>query len=256
MALESNMKAAVILGGGRGTRLQGVAGLYAKTMLEVNHLPVIAYAVKAVVPYVDQIVVVAHPSTAKAVYAAALRGLDNQDVTTLLALQPEPLGMADAIRIGLETLEKDMPAVVMCGDNIVLDGRNVKNVLEYVTNGADDRGASGLAWTYREINNEEARRFSVYQSLGLRSGKLIEKPDVPPSNICWCGPIAFKSALDARQRVRRLTPSDRGEYEASDLMNSYLQAGEAERVALIGPWFDVGTPDSLAEARQYMLTEV
>lgn len=243
------MKAAIILGGGRGTRLNGIAAPYAKTLLQVGGLPVIAYAARAVAPYVDQIVLVAHPSTATAVHAAVLHGVDRPGVVIHRAFQHEPRGMADAIRIGLEALDADMPAVVMCGDNIVLDGRNVGNVLERV---AGD-GPRGLAWTYREVPLEEARRFSVLREDGGGHGRLVEKPAEPPSNICWCGPIAFRSAADAHARVLQLAPSARGEYEASDLINSYLQVGESSRVPLVGPWFDVGTPESLAEARHYML---
>lgn len=243
------MKAAIILGGGRGTRLNDIAGPYAKTLLPVGDLPVIAYAARAVAPHVDRLVLVAHPSTATAVYAATLRGLGRAAVDSRRVFQHEPLGMADAIRIGLEALDDDMPVVVMCGDNIVLDGRNVGSVLEHVA-GHDPRG---LAWTYREVPLEEARRFSVLRDDGGGHGRLVEKPAEPPSNICWCGPIAFRSAADAHARARQLAPSARGEYEASDLINSYLQSGDASRVPLVGPWFDVGTPASLAEARQYML---
>jgi glucose-1-phosphate thymidylyltransferase len=240
--------AAIILGAGRGTRLLTVAAPYTKTILPVNGLPVIAYATKVVAPYVDKIVVVAHPSTATAVSQAAAVGIPD-DRQIFLALQHEPTGMADAMRLGLEALKGDFPVVILCGDNIVLDDQNVRNVLDCVESSNDGRIPVGLAWTYLEWEPEEACRFSVYKSLTEGCGKLIEKPSNPPSKICWCGPIAFRSSKDALQRISKLIPSERGEYEATDLMNSYLMQGDSCRLPLTGEWFDIGTPASLQEAR-------
>jgi len=240
--------AAIILGAGRGTRLLSIAAPYTKTILPINGLPVIAYATKAVASYVDKIVVVAHPSTATAVSHAAVAGITD-DRQIILTLQHEPTGMADAIRLGLEALKEDCAVVILCGDNIVLDDQNVRNVLNGVESNIDGRTPVGLTWTFLELEPEEACRFSVYQSLAEGCGKLIEKPSNPPSKICWCGPIAFNSSKDALQRIGKLIPSERGEYEATDLMNSYLMQGDSCRLPLTGEWFDIGTPASLQEAR-------
>ena len=248
--MMSSRNAAIILSGGRGTRLSGIAAPFEKTLLPVNDLPVIAYASMAVVPYVEKIVLVAHPLNATAVYEAAMHGMDNVDKSITIALQPEPLGMADAIRIGLEALNEDMPVVVMCGDNIVLDDLNVKNVFNRVNGCMENSVGSKLAWTYRELDPEDAQRFSVYHPLGGERGMLVEKPSEPPSNICWCGPVAFSSTEEALRRIKELRPSARGEYEATDLMNSYLLNGEASRFRLFGAWFDIGTPESLRDARR------
>ena len=240
--------AAIILGAGRGTRLLSIAAPYTKTILPVNGLPVIAYATKAAASYVDKIVVVAHPTTATAVCQAAAAGLPD-DRQIILTLQHEPTGMADAIRLGLEALKGDYAVVMLCGDNIVLDDQNVRNVLDCVEANNDGRIPVGLSWTYLEWEPEEACRFSVYQPLAEGCGKLIEKPPNPPSKICWCGPIAFSSSKDALERISRLIPSERGEYEATDLMNSYLMQGDSCRLPLAGEWFDIGTPAALQEAR-------
>ncbi len=122
-------------------------------------------------------------------------------------------------------------------------------MLDCVESNNDGRPSVGLAWTYLEWEPEEARRFSVYQSVADGFGRLIEKPSNPPSKICWCGPIAFSSSKDALERISRLIPSERGEYEATDLMNSYLTQGDSCQLLVVGQWFDIGTPASLQEAR-------
>jgi glucose-1-phosphate thymidylyltransferase len=252
--MQKKPTAAVILGAGRGTRLKGVARPFSKTIVSVNDLPVIGYAVRAVEPYVDKIILVAHPDTAEAVLEAVTISLKNRHLSITVALQDIPRGMADAMRIGFSALEEDHSVVVIAGDNIVLDERNVKNTLDKIMGSVTEPHQYKLAWTYQELIPEEARRFSVYMDLGEGRGKLIEKPEIPPSRICWCGPVAFFSSDDAYRRVQRLTPSSRGEYEATDLMNSYLMNGESIHIKLRGRWFDIGTPESLAEARMAIAT--
>ena len=241
--------AAIILGAGRGKRLNSVTPPFSKTVLPVKGLPVIGYAARAVEPFVEKIILVTHPSTASDVYAATQNSLRANSLEIKMASQIEPRGMADAIRTGLSALEGHHTVVVLAGDNIVLDDRNVKNALDLVRH-SDNSGCPKLAWTYRELPPDEARRFSVYQELGMGTGKLVEKPEKPASRICWCGPVAFQSSQEALQRIQTLVPSARGEYEATDLMNTYLENGESRHIKLLGKWFDVGTPESLEEARQ------
>ena len=49
--------------------------------------------------------------------------------------------------------------------------------------------------------------------------------------------------------------SDRGEYEITYVNNKYIQKGAMKAAVIEGPWFDVGTFDSLIEAGNYMKTK-
>ena len=247
--MKNRPVAAIILGAGRGSRLKDIAPPYSKTILPVNALPVIGYATRAVESYVDKIILVAHPSTATNVYKALLESLQNDSVETRLTLQEKPLGMADAMGIGFSALEEDHTVVVVAGDNIILDDRNVKNTLDLVLDHSSHDSQCQLAWTFRELMPNEARRFSVYQEIGEGKGMLLEKPEDPPSKICWCGPVVFGSSREAMQRIQTLKLSPRGEYEATDLMNTYIRTGESRHIRLQGEWFDIGTPESLIEAQ-------
>jgi glucose-1-phosphate thymidylyltransferase len=56
------------------------------------------------------------------------------------------------------------------------------------------------------------------------------------------------------EMTRRLRPSARGELEITDLNRLYLEQGKL-RVELLGrgtTWLDTGTPDSLADAIQFV----
>lgn len=241
--------AAIILGAGRGTRLKNIASPYSKTILEVNHFPVIGYTARSVELFVDRIILVAHPTTATDVSQAILSSLRDRSKELEVVMQSNPLGMADAMRIGFNALKEDHTVVVLAGDNIILDENNVKSTLDMVRHTENSRQTK-LAWTFRELLPVEARRFSVYRELGEGKGELIEKPASPPSRICWCGPVAFHSSNEALTRIKTLSLSSRGEYEATDLMNTYISKGESSHIKLVGEWFDIGTPESLEEARQ------
>lgn len=242
-------KAAVLLAAGRGSRLAAVAEPYTKTFLEVAGRPIIGYGACAVEEFVNHIIVVGHPTTGEKAADAVRRSLTTHHLPVTLALQETPRGMADAMRIGFEALPHDTAAVVLAGDNIVLDPENIRRVFASLGTGLPG-GETTLAWTYVEHELEEARRFSVYKPLSSKTGELVEKPDLPPSHLCWCGPVAFASTDDALRRIATLTPSDRGELEGPDLINTYLGEGRGRHLPLTGHWFDIGTPDALAEAEK------
>lgn len=248
--IENHPTAAIILGAGRGTRLNSVTRPFSKTTLLVNGLPVIGYPARAVEPYVDRLILVANSKTADSVYEAVMSSLQSNLLEVKLVMQDKPRGMADAIRVGLSALDEDHTVVVVAGDNIILDDQNVKTVLDCVRATGNNTNPRKLAWTFRELPPNKARRFSVYHELKSGFGKLVEKPADPPSDICWCGPIAFRSSMEALHRFKDLSLSLRGEYEATDLMNTFIMNGESCHLKLTGEWFDVGTVESLQDARE------
>lgn len=85
---------ALIAAAGRGTR----AGLpYPKTLFEVQGKPILLRVAEALAPHADDLVVVASPDGADPVRAC----LDEAGRPARIAIQPEPLGMGNAVLAGL-----------------------------------------------------------------------------------------------------------------------------------------------------------
>jgi glucose-1-phosphate thymidylyltransferase len=239
----------IVLAAGRGSRMKGVAPAFSKTLLPVSGIPIVAYAARSLMPFVDKVLLVTNPSTSEAVLTAVRNSIPADCAKLDSVIQPKPLGVAHAIGNAIELLATDSTIVVVCGDNIIIEDRNIMTILDCVRGDSGDCPEINLAWTYREFDAPLAKQFAVFNPEIPEYGALIEKPENPQSKICWCGPIAFRSSDDVKRRISNLTPSARGEYEATELMNSYITNGEACRFLLSGLWFDVGNEQSLKNAR-------
>jgi len=89
---------------------------------------------------------------------------------------------------------------------------------------------------------------------GDRVTRIIEKPQEPPSNYAVTG-LYFLDGT-APERAAQVKPSERGELEITDLLETYL-ADESLTVERMGrgyAWLDTGTHASLLDAGNFVRT--
>jgi glucose-1-phosphate thymidylyltransferase len=81
---------------------------------------------------------------------------------------------------------------------------------------------------------------------------VIEKPKYPLTNLAITGLYFFDETVV--ERAEKLTPSDRGELEIVDILNSYLKEGQLKVSHLPETlfWRDIGNFDNLLEASLYI----
>lgn len=167
---------AIILAGGRGTRVMELAPEYHKPLLPVDGVPMVTLAVDlAVRAGVTCPVVVAAPANAEAI-CQALEGRP-----AVVVVQRRPLGAGHALLLGLQTSPRPF---VDCDRVLVLLSDNVSSD-EDVAKVAAEPTAVGVKY----INREHAFRFARLDD----DGRWVEKEpilnmDGPPIP-CWVGPF-------------------------------------------------------------------
>jgi glucose-1-phosphate thymidylyltransferase len=148
------------------------------------------------------------------------------------------LGIAHAIGLVREFVGDEAFCVVL-GDNI-LRGEDLADVAREFENGP--WGAGTLLHRV-----DDAKRFGVAEFDA--EGNVIgfeEKPDEPKSDSIPIGVYFLRP--DAFAVIERLTPSDRGEFEITDVLNHYIANGGLFTRHYEGRWHDAGTIESLLEA--------
>ena len=97
----------------------------------------------------------------------------------------------------------------------------------------------------KEVNDPE--RFGVPVFEDGRIVRIEEKPKKPLSSFAVIGVYFYDATVF--DRIRRLKPSGRGEYEITDVNNSYIEEGTLHHSLLEGWWTDAGHV-RIAVARQ------
>jgi glucose-1-phosphate thymidylyltransferase len=160
------------------------------------------------------------------------------------APQPKPEGLAQAFIIGADFIVGE-PVCLVLGDNLFYGHELGSSLL------AASRRMDGATVFGYHTNEPEQYGVVEFDSEG-RVVSLEEKPTAPKSNYAVPGIYFYdRKVVDL---ARNLKPSPRGELEITDLNRLYLESGEL-RVELLGrgtTWLDTGTPDSLADATQFV----
>jgi glucose-1-phosphate thymidylyltransferase len=68
--------------------------------------------------------------------------------------------------------------------------------------------------------------------------RVVEKPREPVGNLGLTGIYLFDSSVWGI--INRLSPSTRGEYEVTDILQAYLERGKLSYTKLAGEWLDLG----------------
>ncbi|BDX00720.1 glucose-1-phosphate thymidylyltransferase [Maricaulis maris] len=160
-------------------------------------------------------------------------------------VQTAPRGIADAFILCRDFIG-DSPVTLILGDNLFY-GHGLSELLHQSVSGSI---AGATIFSYH-VNNP--RRYGVVSvDKSGRATALVEKPQMPKSNLAVTGLYVYDNTVV--DRVRVLSPSARNELEITDLNKLYLQDGSL-RVVPLGrgvAWLDTGTAQSLLEASEFV----
>lgn len=237
---------AVILAGGKGTRLAPMTKVVNKHLLPVFDKPMIYYPLSTVMlAGIRDILIITNPHDIEK-FETLLGDGAQWGLNIQYAPQEEAKGIAEALIIAEDFLAGDSCCLAL-GDNVLYrDGfkdflNNIKNTLD---------GATILP--YHVAN---PRAFGVVEfDENLQVISLEEKPKEPKSNYATIGLYFYDHTASAKAKT--LSSSDRGELEITDLNRLYLEEGKLN-VHPIGrgaAWLDTGTPSSLLDAAYFIRT--
>ncbi len=166
-------------------------------------------------------------------------------VSITYAQQSSPDGLAQAFTIGKGFIGGENVALVL-GDNL-LYGPGLGTQLSCFRD--IDGGAIFAYW----VAEPAAYGVVEFDSNGLVVS-LEEKPKLPKSNYAVPGLYFYDN--DVVAIAQSLKPSERGEYEITDVNRAYLEQGRL-RVQVLPrgtAWLDTGTFDQMTDAAEYVRT--
>ena len=233
---------ALILAGGKGTRLRPITFTRAKQLVPVANKPILFYGIEAVRDAGITDIGVIVGDTADEVMAALGDG-SKWGVSITYIPQEAPLGLAHAVKISEDYMDGE-PFVMYLGDNLIANG-----ITRFAADFRTDGGNAQILLAH--VPN--AQQFGVAE-LGAdgRVVRLIEKPENPPSDLALVGVYLFDSNVFTA--VNAITPSARGELEITDAIQWLVDNGFTVRPHIIdGWWKDTGKLDDMLEANRIML---
>jgi glucose-1-phosphate thymidylyltransferase len=235
----------VILAGGTGTRLHPITMGVSKQLVPVYDKPMIYYPLSTLIlAGIRDVLIITTPHEAEA-FRRLLQDGSQFGIHIDYAVQPSPDGLAQAFTIGAEHIGGETVCLVL-GDNIFY-GPGLGSQLRRFR---DIEG--GGIFGYR-VSDPTAYGVVEMDESG-RAISLTEKPSAPRSNYAVPGLYFYDN--DVVEIARNLKPSNRGEFEITDVNRVYLERGDLQVTVLPRgtAWLDTGTFDSLHDAASYVRT--
>ena len=230
----------LILAGGTATRLFPLTIVTNKHLLPIYDRPMIYYPIEtlAQMGIREVMVIVGGKSVGDIVELLGDGSHFGLDLT--YRFQSGARGIAQAVGLARDFVGDDAFCTVL-GDNI-LRGDGLRAMADEF-----ERGPWGAGSLLYHVPDPE--RFGVAEFDG--AGNVIgfeEKPARPKSDLIPIGVYFLRP--DAFQVIEHLTPSGRGEFEITDVLNHYIPDRRLMTRVFEGAWTDAGTVASLLKAAE------
>ncbi len=249
----------LILSGGAGTRLRPITHTSAKQLVPVANKPILFFGIEDMVAAGITDIGIVTGETGDEIRAAVGDGSRwGVDITYLP--QDAPRGLAHCVAIAEEFLDGD-DFVMYLGDNLLRQG-----ITEFVQAFEADRAAAdeltldgapkACSAQILLTRVKDPERFGVAE-LGPDGDvvALVEKPEVPPSDLALVGVYLFDASI--HEAVRSIRPSPRGELEITDAIQWLIDNGHKVRHEVLdGWWKDTGKLEPLLEGNRLVLETI
>ena len=235
---------ALVLSGGKGTRLRPLTATCAKQLIPVANKPILGYVLDQIAETtIKEVGIIIAPETGNYVKEYVEEGAKWKIKVTYIP--QEPLGLAHAVKTAKKFLGED--SFIMClGDNVT--GQGVKRLVQKF----EEEKLDSLI-VLKQV--EDPSRFGIAQ-LDEKGNitKLVEKPKIPTGNLAIIGIYLFSSKV--HKAIDRIKPSWRGELEITDAIQEMVNLGFKVKAEILNSWWlDTGKKDDILSANAKILDE-
>lgn len=242
MILRVQLRKAVILAAGRGTRLGELTAHYPKALIQVGDRPIIVHILDGLLEAgIDDVTIIT--GHAGRILQREIGNGGQSGIAIRYVEQTELDGTAHGIALARDHLG-DAPFFFGWGD-ILVQPRDYRAVIRasrtadaaIAVNFVRDPFAGAAVY----IDGEDGRGPVT---------RIVEKPPKGTSTTHWnnAGFGVLTGAI--WPEIDALEPSPRGEYELPQAIAALVDKGARVIASPVeGPWFDIGTPEDLQHAR-------
>ncbi|MFA5779059.1 MAG: glucose-1-phosphate thymidylyltransferase [Elusimicrobiota bacterium] len=232
---------ALVLSGGKGTRLRPITHTSAKQLVPVANKPILFYGLEAIADSGIKDVGIIVGDTKNEIMSAVGDGKKFGIKVTYIP-QEAPLGLAHAVKIAQSFL-KDDEFVMYLGDNLIRDG--IKSFVDEFR-----KKKPNAQILLAKVPNPQ--QFGVAELKDGKIVRLVEKPKQPKSDLALVGVYMFdKNIFEA---VNNIKPSWRGELEITDAIQYLVEKKFTVIPHIINGWWkDTGKLEDMLEANRIIL---
>lgn len=234
----------VILAGGKGLRLYPLTKVTNKHLLPVGNEPMIFNPIKKLKDAGIKDVMIITSTEHMGDIVCLLGSGSELGVNLTYRVQESASGIAHALSLAKDFANNDK-IIVILGDNIT-----TSSIRQYVENFSNQE--SGARVLLKEVSDP-----SRYGVAALDEHSIIEiqeKPTNPKSNYAVIGYYMYDPNVFSI--IENLKPSERGEFEITDVNNEYIKQGKLRYDILEGEWTDAGTFESLLYANKVIMEDI
>lgn len=236
--MNSPISTIVIAAAGRGTRMRELAADKPKHLVEVAARPFLWYSLEAArqAGFEQLIVVMGHHADVMRTFLASL------PFPVIAVEQTEQVGdkygtaaVVEAVAIAVG----NQPFVFQNGDSLY-----TPKTLQTI------RAQDGFHHLFG-MQHADPRSFGVLDvdAEGFLQ-QVIEKPEVPPSNLINAGLYQFQPEIF--EQVRNVQPSVRNEYELTDAINALAAHRRVKVDVLTDEWAHLTTPEDIPSVEAFI----